>query len=130
MAQSNELARGISFSNTNESAYTLNKNSSPIITSYELKLAIYFAARDGKKFQLQIPEKAEVDENLNKLIIQNGGVINKTIINNYTVYIGHILPDGSEGDGWVLGDETVWQNFVKSQSNISYLKLGQRISKN
>lgn len=133
MAQGNELARGISYSNTNESAYTLNKNSSPIITSYELKLAIYFAVRDGKKFQLKIPEKAQVDDNLEKLIAKNGGVIINTEINNYTAYIGHMLPDGSEGDGWVLGDETAWKKLTNSQSKIpevNYLSLGQRISQN
>jgi len=131
MAEESGIPRGITFTEVNEVAYILNKNAPTIISSYEIKLALYFAVRDNKQFQLVVNEGSEIEEGIQATIIQNGGVIKYATLTDYTVFFGHVLPDGSEGDGWVLGDRVQWERFKKSQSSArisSYLNAGQRVT--
>ena len=75
MVESKELARGITFSEVGEKTLKLRKKSLTIVSSYEIKLAIYFSVRDKKQFQLIVKPQAKVEENLQTIISENGGIV-------------------------------------------------------
>ncbi|HAS6185853.1 TPA: hypothetical protein I7181_21825 [Vibrio vulnificus] len=132
LANNSEIARGIEYTEVTHDVYKLNKSAKSIVSTNELRLALYFAVRDGKVFQLNLDSDAIVEEELKAQIHKYGGEISYEDLSQYSLFIGHILPDGSEGDGWVLGNQFKWLQFQKSQSEVKlseYLQVGNQIGK-
>jgi hypothetical protein len=77
-------------------------------------LALFFAVKSGKRFILNVPTGAEVEPGLRSHIAQHGGVVQEGEFSDYSVYVGHELPSGGEGAGWVLGDATVLASLIGS----------------
>ena len=97
-----------------DSDVVLCKSSPKIRNAYEIRLALFFAVNNGKRFILNVPTDADVEPGLRSHIAQHGGVVQEGEFSDYTVYVGHALPSGDEGDGWVLGDATVLASLIGS----------------
>lgn len=97
-----------------DKAIILCKNSPTIRNSYEIRLMLFMAIKNGKPFVLGVSPGARVAEDLQAHIANNGGTIQETKISEYSIYIGHQNPQGSEEDGWVFGDSNDWNSFIAS----------------
>jgi hypothetical protein len=87
-----------------DSDLALCKASTSIRNAYEIRLALFFAVDSKKRFVLNVPIGAQVAPDLRLHIAQHGGIVQEVAIADYSVYIGHFLSSGEEGDGWVIGD--------------------------
>jgi hypothetical protein len=97
-----------------DSDVVLCKSSLKIRNAYEIRLALFFAVNSGKRFVLNVPTGAEVEPGLRSHIAHHGGIVQEGESSDYSVYVGHALPSGGEGDGWVLGDAAVLASLIGS----------------
>jgi hypothetical protein len=103
------VARGILATYVSDNELTLSKSSPTIRNSYEIRLALFFAVNDQKRFILSVRPDAVVEPTVRSLVEQYGGVVREEIRQHFSVYVGHRKNGGDEGDGWVVGDEAKWE---------------------
>jgi hypothetical protein len=107
--------RGVLPTYVTKEELVLCKSAPSIRNTYEIRLALYFAVKDKRRFVLRAPKNAQIEPSLKTVIAQNGGVVDDKKCEDYTVHISHFGPDGKETDGWVLGDKT---QFLKLKASI------------
>jgi hypothetical protein len=110
----NPLPRGIQLTHVTKDEVILCKAGSFIRNTYEIRLALFFAAKDKLHFVLRIPPNAKLEDSLKALIEAHGGVIEKKVSKDYSVDIGHAAWDGKESDSWVLGDNKQFESLQRS----------------
>jgi hypothetical protein len=98
---------------TDESVILCKKNTS-VRNTYEIRLLLYMAEKNGKNFVLKVPPGAKVDDDLRVHLQQHVGFVQEMEIESYSIYIGHKDAKGEEGDGWVFGDSDAWLSFIDS----------------
>ena len=113
--------RGVLPTYVTDSVVVLCKSSAKIRNAYEIRLGLFFAVNGGKRFVLIVPIGAEVETALRSHIARHGGVVQEVVLTDYSVYIGHQLASGEEGDGWVLGDAAAHASLLRSLKS-SWLK--------
>ncbi len=72
--------------------------------TYEIRLALYMARSESKRFVLMVKPEAVVEESIVELLRAQGGELRRCEIAGHSISVGCLFRDGSE-DGWVLGDE-------------------------
>ena len=115
----------------------LCKSSPSIRNTYEIRLALYFAVKDKRRFVLRAPQNAQIEPSLKTLIAQNDGVVDDKKGEDYTVHISHFGPDGNETDGWVVGDKaqflklkaSINDSWLKNQLSVGTAVYGENIEK-
>jgi hypothetical protein len=86
---------------------TIRKMAPNIKNTYEVRLGLFMAVQHAHQpFVLAVPHGALVAEDLRATITEIGGSIVEQSSDEFSVYIGAESSDGSELDGWVLGDQT------------------------
>jgi len=113
--------RGVLPTYVTKEELVLCKISPSIRNTYEIRLALYFAVKDKRRFVLRASKNAQIEPSLKTLITQNGGVVDDKKCEDYTVHISHFGPDGKETDGWVVGDKAQFMK-LKASINDSWLK--------
>jgi hypothetical protein len=103
-----EIPRGILPTYVSDEEVTLSKSAPTIRNSYEIRLVLFFAVKDQKRFVLSVRPATVVDPTIRSLIEQYGGVVREEFRQHFSVYVGHGKHGGEEGDGWVVGDEVKW----------------------
>ena len=116
-SSSEPIPRGILPTYVTDELLVLCKGSARIRNTYEIRLALYFALTRGRQFILVVPSGAEVDPALREHLARFGGAIEENGAEDYSVYVGHELAGGEEGDGWVLGNSSGWRAFRGSLSS-------------
>ena len=128
-----QIPRGVQPSYVTDKSIVLCKSASSIANTYEIRLTIFFAAKNKKTFELRVPPSASVDQGLVILIKQQGGRILEQNCTDFTVSVTHFSKDGKERDSWVLGDRAAWDTFRSSLQSPwlrAELKPGTSVSGN
>lgn len=97
--------------------------------TYEIRLALFMAKSESKRFVLMVRPDAVVEESIVELLRAQGGELRRSDIASHSVYVGCLYHDGSE-EGWVLGDDQVLATFhaaLKSGWLREQFKLGALI---
>jgi hypothetical protein len=97
--------------------------------TYEIRLALYMAKTDSKRFVLMVTPEAHVDESIVELLEAHGGELRRSEIAGHSVYVGCLFRDGAE-NGWVLGDDQVLAAFQAGLKSVwlrEQMKLGALI---
>ncbi len=105
--------RGILPTFVGDGRFVICKKAARVRNTYEVRLGLYFAVRDGFDFVLAVQPGAEIETSLELLLREQGGSLQTTDLPDYSVFVGHALEDGSEGSGWVLGDDQRWAQFLE-----------------
>lgn len=113
MAQAQTL-RGVLPTYVTDTTVGLCKRTLAVQNTYEIRLAIYFAVKDNKRFELRVPEGASADSKLAELISQQGGKIISGDCTDFTISITHFDQSGKERDSWVVGDDKAWNSLLAS----------------
>ena len=109
-----QIPRGVQPTYVTDTTIVLCKKSSSIQNTYEIRLALFFAANDHKHFELRVPMNAKVDPKLSTLLSQHGGSIRNCDSKDFTISVTHFDKDGKERDSWVLGDNDAWNLLLQS----------------
>lgn len=78
--------------------------------TYEIRLALFMAKSDSKRFVLMVKPEAVVEQSLVELLAAQGAELRRSEIAGHSVYVGCLFRDGSE-QGWVLGDDQALATF-------------------
>ena len=105
----------------------LAKASPTVRSTYEIRLALYFALQRKSRFTLIVLPSAVIDSELEAYIAKWGGEIMREAVRDFSVSFGAEDADGRELDTWVLGDQSRWHELLQSLSSpwlIEHIRLG------
>ena len=124
------MLRGVLPTYITDSEIVLSKRAPFIRNTYEVRLALFMAAKQERPFLLVVPDGATLADGLEEHLVQHGGTVRRVDMPDYSVYFGCEHGDGAEGDGWVLGDnkhlESV-HNEIRSPWLRAVLNVGSTI---
>jgi hypothetical protein len=102
----------------------LSKAAGHLRRSHEIDLAQALAVSKGLKLTLAIRPAAQMEPALTAQIRQLGVEVTEARIDDYSVYFGCTRRDGSDQDGWVLGNS---KSFTLLTQTIRSLWLKDRM---
>ncbi len=114
MENSKGEPRGVLPTYVTDDLFVLCKSAPVIRNAYEIRLALFLAVDSNRRFMLAVPRDSVVDPQLEAHISEFGGRVTHDDIRDYSVYFGAINSDGAELDGWVLGDNSRWNELLLS----------------
>jgi hypothetical protein len=122
-------ARGVLPTLVTAQDVVLCKAGPTVRNTYEIRLALFMAKSDNKRFVLMVKPEAVVEESIVELLGAQGAELRRSEIASHSVYVGCLFDDGTE-DGWVLGDDQALATFraaLKSAWVREQFKLGALI---
>jgi hypothetical protein len=123
--------RGIIPTYVTDGRLVLAKASPTVRSTYEIRLALYFALKRNSIFTLLVLPNAVIDANLEAHLAKFGGEVRREAVNHFSVSYGAVDPNGEELDTWVLGDQTRWQELSRSLTSswlIKHLQFGNEFT--
>jgi hypothetical protein len=109
----------------------LCKASPSVRNTYEIRLALYFAIKDERTFELVVPTNCHVRPDLEAHLAKWGGSIVRSEAEDFSVYFGAEGADGAELSGWVFGNREQWGEvlaLLESSWLSSELRVGAEFS--
>jgi hypothetical protein len=128
-ASAESRARGVLPTFVTAQDIVLCKAGPTVRNTCEIRLALFMAKAESKRFVLMVKPDAVVEESIVELLRAQGGELRRSEIASHSVYVGCLFRDGSE-DGWVLGDDQALAAFraaLKSAWLREQFKLGALI---
>jgi len=113
--------RGVIPSFSNDTQLALCKGGPRVRNTYEVRLCLYFAVKNGKEFLLVVNPSARIDADLEAHLDAHGGRVVRADGANHSVYFGAEDSSGGEIDGWVASAADQWSK-VLGRSTSHWLK--------
>jgi hypothetical protein len=123
------LARGVLLTHITDDSAVLCKAAPSIRNTYEIRLGLFMAKSNHRRFILAVLPETKVDASIVTLLQEHGGEIRRGTLDDYCVYVGTAHADGSEG-GWTLGAAAAFFAFVSSLQSVwlrKRLRVGAEI---
>lgn len=109
----------------------LSKAANPLRNSHEIVLAHALAVSKGLKLTLAVRPSAQMDAALSAQLRQLGVEIAEARMDDYSVYIGCTGRDGSDQEGWVLGNSKSFAALAQTMRSLwlrDRLRIGASFS--
>ena len=123
--------RGIIPTYVTDERLVLAKASPTVRSTYEIRLALYFATKRNSTFTLMVLPNAVIDPNLESYLAKLGGEVRREEVNDFSVSFGAEDANGEELDTWVLGDQARWHELSRSLTSswlVEHLRLGNEFA--